>query len=97
MLKRDYPKIKIKYVPTINDALETVSMGKADAFIGNLAVVSHYISKYGYTNIKIAAPTSYNKTQFGFGIRKDWPEFLNIVQKVLNNISTEQHNQIKLD
>jgi len=97
MISRDFPNININHKNDVKEALESVSFGETDAFVGNLAVVSYYINKEGFTNIKIAAPTRYKNSDLSFGIRKDWPEFVSIVDKVLESISPEKHNAIKID
>jgi len=94
-ISRDFPDIKIKHTNGVKEALESVSFGDTDAFVGNLAVVSYYINKEGFTNIKIAAPTIYKNSELSFGIRKDWPDFISIVDKVIESIPLEKHNRIK--
>jgi len=97
MISRDFPDIKIKHKNDVKEALESVSFGETDAFVGNLAVVSYYINKEGFTNIKIAAPTIYKNSDLSFGVRKDWPELVSIVDKVFESIPPEKHNAIKID
>jgi len=97
MIAKDFPSIKINHKKDVKEALESVSFGNTDAFIGNLAVVSYYINKEGFTNIKIAAPTKYKNSDLSFGVRKDWPELVSIVDKVFESISLEKHNEIKTD
>ncbi len=53
MISRDFPTIKINHKKGVKEALESVSFGNSDAFVGNLAVVSYYINKEGFTNIII--------------------------------------------
>jgi len=97
MISRDFPNIKINHKKDVKEALESVSFGNTDAFIGNLAVVSYYINKEGFTNIKIAAPTKYKNSDLSFGVRKDWPELVSIVDKVFETIPQEKHNAIKIE
>ena len=97
MISRDFPNIKINHKNDVKEALESVSFGETDAFVGNLAVVSYYINKEGFTNIKIAAPTRYKNSDLSFGVRKDWPELVSIADKVFESIPPEKHNAIKID
>lgn len=94
VISRDYPKIIIDYKEGIEEAIKAVSLGESDAFVGNLVVVSYYIEHMGYTNLKVAAPTDYEKAHIGVGVRKDWPEFMSICQKVLDEIPFEERNAI---
>jgi two-component sensor histidine kinase/ABC-type amino acid transport substrate-binding protein len=94
-IKLDFPTHNIIETEGIQQAIENVSYGNSDAFVGNLAVVSYYINKYGFTNLKIAAPTHYENINISFGIRKDWPELVSISNKIFSQISQEKHNEIK--
>ncbi|MDG1477181.1 MAG: transporter substrate-binding domain-containing protein, partial [Vicingaceae bacterium] len=94
LISKDYPNIKIDFKNGIEESLRAVSMGEADAFVGNLVVVSYYIEHKGYSNLKIAAPTDYEKTHIGLAARKDWPELVSISQKVFSQISYVERNEI---
>ncbi len=95
LLERDYPSIRKVLVNDDLEALKAVSLGRGDAFIGNLGVASYMIQKNGLTNLKIAAPTHYENSDISFAIRSDWPELAAMVQKALDSITPEQHNQIR--
>ncbi len=94
LIAKDYPDIKIIEKQSIEDCIRSVSMGETDAFVGNLVVASYYIEHLGFTNLKIAAPTDYDKTHIGLAARKDWPELISISQKVFDNISFQEKNDI---
>lgn len=95
MIKDDFPKMKIITASSVKDCLMEVSTSRADAFVGSLSVVSYYINSIGFANLKIASPTHYGYTQMGFAVTKDWAIFSDIVQKILDHISKEKHNEIK--
>lgn len=76
-------------------ALKAVSHHKADAVIENLATASYLIERNGLTNLKIAAPTSYENYDLAIGVRKDWPELVAIFDKALAAIDQETHNDIR--
>ena len=94
ILKNQYPAIQLVLVDNTEQALKTLSLGKADAYMGNLAATSHILIQSGQTNIKVAAPTPFSN-DLAFAVRKDWPELIPIIQQALDNISPEQHNAIK--
>ncbi len=93
-LQRDHPMIKLIKYKTTQEILAALSMGKVDAYVGNLTVTSYLIKKSGYTNIKVAAPTPYN-FDLSIGVRKDWPELIPILDKALSMIDEEQRNEIR--
>jgi two-component sensor histidine kinase len=94
MIRQDYPGIKIDFKPNIEEAIRAVSIGETEAFVGNLVVVSYYIEHKGYSNLKIAAPTDYNKAHIALAARKDWPELISISQKVFDHISYQERDAI---
>ncbi|NQX97766.1 MAG: transporter substrate-binding domain-containing protein, partial [Flavobacteriales bacterium] len=94
IISRDYPKITIDFKESVEASIRAVSLGEAEAFVGNLVVVSYYIEHIGYTNLKIAAPTEYEKTHIALAARKDWPELITICQKVFDNIKYEERDAI---
>ena len=80
---------------TLQDSLTAVSRGDADAFIGNLASATFWIRKLHLTNLKVAAPVHQGGSQsLYFGIRKDWPELVSILNKGLVSITEEEENKI---
>lgn len=95
MIQQDFPTINLVYGKSIRACLEDVTLGKTDAFVGSLGVVSYYINHHGFTNLKIAAPTVYENTQIGFAVTKDWKVLRDIAQKVLNKIPQKTHNKIR--
>ncbi len=81
-------------VASPTEAMKAVSMGKADAYIENLATASYLIEHYGLANLKIAAPTSFDDYALSIAVRKDWPELVTIFNKALDAIPREKHNEI---
>ncbi|MDX9753085.1 MAG: transporter substrate-binding domain-containing protein [bacterium] len=85
-LHRDYPDKKLLLVQHLDEALQMVSKGKADAFVGDIESIQFSIKKLGLLNLRIAATTPY-KLEFAFAVRKDWPELVAILDKALQGIS----------
>lgn len=99
IIQADYPNIKIKEYDGVKKCLEALSFGKVDAFIGYLGVVSYYINNEGFTNLKIAAPTPFNKSGIGLAVTKneEWIVFRDIVQKVMDNMTPHEKSDIRND
>ncbi len=93
-LRRDYPEIHIIELETTLEALRAVSLGKADAYVGNLVVGSYQIGKEGLVNLKVAAPTPYTKS-LAIGVRKDWPELVSILNKAINHFTDSDKAAIR--
>lgn len=93
-LKQDRISVTPLFVDSSIDALKAVSMGNADAAIENLAAATYLIGKYGLTNLKVAAPTSYENYELHIGVRKDAPELLTIFNKGISAIDPEAQNKI---
>ena len=91
---REKTNIIAKHFPTLQAALHAVSSGKADVFIGNLASSTYWIRRHNLTNLKVAAPAQAEKQALYFGIRKDWPELVSIINKGLASLSHDEENRI---
>jgi len=92
--KQYSPKLDLIAVDTIRDGLWAVSGGNADAFIGDTATATYEIRKHNLSNLKIAAPTGFESQGHSFAVRKDWPELVSIINKVMDTISPEKHLDI---
>jgi two-component system sensor histidine kinase/response regulator len=93
LLEQDYPKINLKYYPTVPMALQSVSVGTTDAFVGSLVVGGYIIGQKGMTNLQVAAPTKY-RYKFSIGVRKDWPELVTILDKAIETLDEKLKNEI---
>lgn len=94
-LESDHPGTKLIFFAKDESALESVATGRADAYIGNLALASYLILKRGFANIRVAAPSSLGDHVLSFAIRKDWPELTRIINKGLDAIRPEERLAIR--
>ena len=94
-LRRDNIAITPYLVDSPLGALKATSFGEADANIENLATASFLIQKNGLTNLKVAAPTTYGNYNLYIAVRKDWPEFVTIVNKALSAIPQDQQSLMR--
>jgi signal transduction histidine kinase/ABC-type amino acid transport substrate-binding protein/FixJ family two-component response regulator len=93
-LEADYPDVRLVLAASDAAALRVLSTGGADAFIGNLAVVTYFIEQEGLTNLKVAAPTEYEDSELAIGVRKDWPELAALIQKALDSLTEPEQQAV---
>jgi len=88
-----YPEANIIETTDIKQALTLVRNGSADAFIGHLMVAAYQLENE-FSQLKIAGLL---EDDFGHRmlLRKDNQILKSIINKVLNSISTKQHQAIR--
>lgn len=84
-IRSNHPLIKIVPVANIVEALELVSIGKADVTMDNIASLAYNIRANNIRGLKISATTPYNY-ELSMGIRKEWPELVSILDRSLTSI-----------
>jgi PAS domain S-box-containing protein len=97
LLRQHYPGINLIVVPTIRDALRAVSLGNADAYIGEVSTTSWFVEKEGLTNLHIAGeyiPDDPTKFHLAIGVRNDEPELQGILNKGLAAITPEEKEAV---
>ncbi len=93
LLVKNHPDLKLHLAENLSDALDALAVGKVDAYIGNIASVNDMLRRKGLTHLKISGQTIY-KYELSMGVRKDWAEFTPILQKALDSISEQEHDQV---
>ena len=88
-LSRDFPDLSLKRYNTITEALIAVSDGQADVAFDTLAATTYNIRSSHVENLKVAATTPY-QFNLAIAVRKDWPEFVELLNETLLTIPTEQ-------
>ena len=94
-LSSAYPELELLVAENTSAGLEAVSVGRADAFVGNLAVISNIIERRNLSNLKVAAPMTGGQDSLHFAVRDDWPEMVPILEKALRSITPEEHNALR--
>jgi signal transduction histidine kinase len=74
------------------EALQTIASGIGDAYVGDLVNATFMIAQNGFSNLKVVAPTNFPIQGESMMVRKDWPEFVALTNKVLDAL-TEQEKQ----
>ncbi|HEX4896395.1 MAG TPA: transporter substrate-binding domain-containing protein [Solimonas sp.] len=90
LFRRNYPQYQRVEVDSIADALSAVASGAADATVGNVAVVSHYIHTRGLTNLRVAASFLEEDRPLHFAVRRDWPELVALLDRGLDSMSESE-------
>ncbi len=81
--------------PTAQEAMLALSNGEIHAVIGNLAAASYIIKQLNLENLKVAFPLPGGPKILAFGVRKDWPEMVSILNKALAAIPLERAMEIR--
>lgn len=93
-LQAKYPSIKLLPSTSNEDSLEMLSLGKVDAYVGNLAVSTYIMNQYLLNNLKIVAKLEEFQTSISLAVDKDKPLLFNIIQKTLKDISPKEAQAI---
>lgn len=93
-LVRDYPDIELKVFSSPEQALRALSDGSVDAFADELVSSGYIIEHLGLNNLKVAASTEY-EIDLAMGVRKDWPELVNILNKGFDVITPEMASEFR--
>ena len=88
-LTRDYPDLNLTRFSTLKEGLKELDAGKLDAFVDSLNAITNEINVSQLDKIKISAPTEY-KFDLAFGVRKDWPTFVGILNKAIGDITAKE-------
>jgi ABC-type amino acid transport substrate-binding protein len=94
VLRKKYPKVKIKEYKNTSDALDALSKKEVYAYVGNRAVANYILENELITNVipqgKITETSSIN----AIGVRNDWPILRDILQKGLDDITPHERSSI---
>ena len=85
--------VRLVRVEDVKTGMELTAMGAVDAMVGDLATTTNSIHRGGLTNLHIVSYLE-QKLELGFAVRKDWPEFVQILDKTLASISKEEKDVI---
>ena len=92
-LETNFPQLDLVPVTTSREGLFAVSSGAVEAYISDYASASYVIENEGISNVRVAGESGF-VFSMGFCIRSDWPELVGILQKGLDTISPQKHQEI---
>ncbi len=93
-LKAKHPQIDVIPTKDIFEALNLVKDGKADAFLGHMAVAMYYVGTYYPNTLYIAGQGGYS-FKHKILVQKDDITLLKIINKALDSLSEDEKLAIK--
>ena len=93
MMLAAYPNLDYLLVGNVREGLEAVSSGKAFGFVDIMPVLSYTLNDHGFTNLKISGDMGL-VFDLRIMIRKDYPELLSIVNKIIPTIPAHRRLEI---
>ena len=94
VLNDRYPNIRIREYTSTSDALDALSKGEVDAFVGNRAVAMYIIENELIFNLKAGGKIIETASVNAIGVRSDWPILCRILQKALDDITPGERSRI---
>ncbi len=92
--RQKYPGLDIREYADTATALEAVSRGEAEAYVGNRAVAAWIMEKKLLSNLGFQAKADKTGSILTIGVRKDWPELVSILNKAMGDLSEEELRHI---
>ncbi len=93
-IPNDYPDIDLVPVQDVQEGLQRLQQGEVFAYIENMLVVGHYLTKLQLsTTLKIAGTTPYVNAQ-SMAVRKDWEILAGILDKAFSTIGQDERDAI---
>jgi polar amino acid transport system substrate-binding protein len=93
IMKRNHPDLKLLPRINIKDALMSVQEKNAFACIGNMAVINHIMNREGLSGLKVSGGTPY-KIKIAMAVPKDNSILLNVLQKALDGIPSQEKSDL---
>ena len=93
LLQTNYPDIRIIHTQTIQQALQMVATGRAEAFVGDATAAGYVMKQEGLLNLGFAGQTDYH-SEFRVGVLHRNTELSSIIDKALNSITKAEYAAI---
>ncbi|QYJ80150.1 transporter substrate-binding domain-containing protein [Shewanella acanthi] len=93
-IQTKYPKAHIVYIDSIAEGLRLVSEGKLFAVLANQFSVVDRMNELALGNLRINFRSDF-EYKLSFAIRQDWPEFVSIINRILESIPPAQRDSYR--
>ncbi|MBF0448442.1 MAG: transporter substrate-binding domain-containing protein [Magnetococcales bacterium] len=94
VLNDEFSTIEVQEYSTTLEALQAVSKGEADAYIGNRAVAIHTMREALINDLDEFSSFKQTASINAIGVRKDWPILYDILEKALDDINPQERKEI---
>ncbi|MCP4351925.1 MAG: transporter substrate-binding domain-containing protein [Desulfobacterales bacterium] len=98
IIEKHYPGIQQVRVDCVLGALKSVSLKKADGYIGTLGPVSHLLKENWIPNVRIVGESRmkhYTESRLCFGVAKERTLLRDIFQKGLDAVSPDEFQKLR--
>ncbi|GAA5219360.1 transporter substrate-binding domain-containing protein [Corallincola platygyrae] len=93
-LRRNHPEIQLKVFDSGQEGLNAVARGEVFGLLDNLTVAVATVRELGLSNLKLSTLHDIQQESSKFGIRKDWPELVSILNKALQMLTENERRTI---
>lgn len=94
LFRLGYPQVKFVDVANERKGLKLLQQREIDGYIGTLATINYYLKELGLADLKVIgrAPGDW---ALSLATRNDEPQLLSIAQKLVDDLSDEDHASIR--
>ena len=89
-----YPDSEIIIAPNLHSALEALSQGEVDAFIGNEVIVRSYTALRPYLGLQIKAESVLPPVGFAFAVRDSEKRLLSLIDRSLASLDASVRREV---
>ncbi len=93
-LRAAYPQSEIIIAPSLFSAMEAVSQGEADAFIGNEVIARSYLSLRPYLGLQVHSDSALAQDAFSFAVRDGQTRLLALLDTALASMGPSINREV---
>ncbi|MCC5930936.1 MAG: transporter substrate-binding domain-containing protein [Cyclobacteriaceae bacterium] len=92
-LEKKYPNVELTVYKDDLTALMQTVLGNCDGTVIDLPTASFLVRKYGLSNLELGCQLEFSWV-LSFGVSREYPELINLINSFLNTIPEPQKNEI---